>query len=262
MTVRPGYAIAEFGDPEAERQRLAYQAQIVAAAEERAFCELGLPGEGLVLDVGCGPGYVARRFLTTRPELRIMGVDLEASSLKAARDGIGAVKGDALHLPFADGVFDFAYSRVVMRHLPDPRSAVRSMARVVRPGGGLAVLDVDDGTLVVDPVPHLLPELIDARHRSIRRRGADPFVGRKLHGYAVEARLTDIRVVPMPVTTSEIGPRAFAAIILRPFAETIEPDLMDPSRVQEALQGLDRWCDLPHAFAMTTALVAGGTVAG
>lgn len=257
---RTGYAIAEFQDPEEERRRLAVQAEVLAQEEERAFVAAGFPDRGLVLDLGCGPGFVARRLGRDRPEVRFVGVDLERPSLRTASEALAPVRSDALALPFAAGTFDFAYARVVLRHLTDARRAVRELARVVRPGGRLAVLDVDDGSLIVDPMPAGFEEVIAARHASIRARGADPHVGRKLRGYAVEARLVDVRVQPICVTTDAISPRGFAHIILGPFADTIEPERLSPARVAEARQALDGWCALPHAFAMTTAVMVSGAV--
>jgi SAM-dependent methyltransferase len=55
------------------------------------------------------------------------------------------VEGDAAAMPFEDGAFDVAMSRFAFHHLEDPEAVAREMARVVRPGGHLAIIDMVDG---------------------------------------------------------------------------------------------------------------------
>ena len=60
------------------------------------------------------------------------------------------VQGDALHLPFPDGTFDRVICSEVLEHLPDDVAAMRELARVLRPGGTMAIT-----------VPRFGPELIN-----------------------------------------------------------------------------------------------------
>jgi SAM-dependent methyltransferase len=93
-----------------------------------------------VLDVGCGPGTItaaaAARGATA------VGVDLAVEMLALARErhpGIEFVEGDAEELPFADGAFDAVVGGFILNHLPAPERAVADAARVLAPGGRLAV---------------------------------------------------------------------------------------------------------------------------
>ena len=61
-----------------------------------------------------------------------------------------AVQGDALALPFADGTFDRVIASEVLEHIPDDAAAMRELARVLRPGGAMAVT-----------VPRCVPEAIN-----------------------------------------------------------------------------------------------------
>ena len=61
-----------------------------------------------------------------------------------------AVQGDALRLPFADGTFDRVIASEVLEHIPDDSAAMRELARVLRPGGAMAVT-----------VPRCGPEVIN-----------------------------------------------------------------------------------------------------
>ena len=117
------------------------------------YAQLGVrPGDRL-LDLGCGFGrhaYQAARlgaevvaFDAGADEVRkvldtfgAMAVDGELD-LETAR--VGSVQGDALALPFADGSFDRVIASEVLEHIPDDEQAMAELARVLRPGGTMAV---------------------------------------------------------------------------------------------------------------------------
>src|SRR5215510_10290595 len=112
------------------------------------------------LDVACGPGLLARAFA---PHVReYVGVDLTPAMVEKAsaitRDaGITNAQfeiGDALRLPFTANTFDLVLSRLALHHMPDPRRAVREMARVLRPGGRLGVFDMTTSEITAESAYH------------------------------------------------------------------------------------------------------------
>lgn len=109
----------------------------------RLVAALGDAQHGRVLDLGCGTGDVA---LALRAEgARAVGLDSSLGMLKLARakePGIAWVQGDALHLPFKAGSFDGSTSSFVLRNLPDRLAAFREQARVLRPRGTAAHLEL------------------------------------------------------------------------------------------------------------------------
>lgn len=113
---------------------------------------LGLrPGDRL-LDLGCGAGRHA--FEALRRGARVVAFDYDEAELKdvasmtsamAGADEIppegrsGSVRGDATRLPYPDGSFDRIIASEVMEHIPDDGTALAELARVLRPGGTMAV---------------------------------------------------------------------------------------------------------------------------
>lgn len=87
-----------------------------------------------LLEVGCGTGLLLERFAAMCKTAK--GVDLSPGMLEKARQrGLDVVEGSATALPFEDASFDVAVSFKVLAHIPDIRTALSEMARVVRPGG-------------------------------------------------------------------------------------------------------------------------------
>ena len=107
-----------------------------------------LPRGLSVVDIGTGTGGMLSQLAQIAD--RVVGVDHSAKMLQHARDkarrlGLAHaefVKGDIASLPLPDATFDAAFAVLVLHHAPKPADAVREMARVVRPGGHVIVVDL------------------------------------------------------------------------------------------------------------------------
>jgi len=112
----------------------------------------------LILDVGSGTGELTAAL--ARGGAIAVGVDASAAMVSAA--GAKAlprtrfVRGSAFRLPFASGTFDAATSAFVLRNLLDLPGAFAELARVLRPGGRLALVDI------TEPPSAALRRLFDA----------------------------------------------------------------------------------------------------
>jgi SAM-dependent methyltransferase len=161
-------------------------------------------------------------------------------------------------LPFQSGVFDLAFTRLLLRHIPRPERAVAELIRVVRPGGMVLVEDCDDGSLVLEPYPAGFAEALAARHASLRRRGAEPMLARRLPAMLRRTGLVSVALRAVVVSTEDIGANAFARIVLGPATEAIDADLLEDSQVLAARQSIAAWSESAVAFGMTTLLILRG----
>ena len=170
-----GFALARRSlgaDPVAERDRLALRRVLDArAARSRSFFEaVGpewdalrkvwnddalraralarvLPRDLVVADVGTGTGTLALELAAAG--MRVIAVDHSQAMLEAARrklaeagtNGVELRHGEAEALPLADGEVDAAFAHLVLQYLPAPGRALAELARVVRPGGAVVVVD-------------------------------------------------------------------------------------------------------------------------
>ncbi len=91
-----------------------------------------------VLVVGCGTGREAAQ-LAISLHARVTGIDLHPRFDGEAATVATLQKGDATALDFPDGTFDFVYSYHALEHIPDFRSALREMRRVLAKGGGYCI---------------------------------------------------------------------------------------------------------------------------
>ena len=119
-----------------------------------------------ILDLATGSGDLALSLRAACPEARIIGADFCLSMLLVAqRKSLGnLVVADGMALPFADGAFDVLTVAFGLRNMESWPGALAEMARVLKPGGHLLVLDFS-----VPPVPlrwayrpylhHVLPRL-------------------------------------------------------------------------------------------------------
>jgi demethylmenaquinone methyltransferase/2-methoxy-6-polyprenyl-1,4-benzoquinol methylase len=100
----------------------------------------------LILDIGTGTGDVAR--LVRRRGARVVGVDLSHDMLVVAGakvpSGATFAEASVFALPFGEGSFDAGVSAFVLRNLNDLPAAFRELARVVRPGGRVALVDITE----------------------------------------------------------------------------------------------------------------------
>jgi len=100
--------------------------------------------EDTVLDVACGTGAVTLE-LVRRYGCHVVGVDQSPEMLAAARARVGPEvelqEARAEELPFADGTFDGLTFTYLLRYVDDPAATMRELARVVRPGAPIAMLE-------------------------------------------------------------------------------------------------------------------------
>jgi SAM-dependent methyltransferase len=182
-----------------------------------AIAALGLGPGQRVLDVGCGAGPHLGLFAgAVAPGGRVVGLDLAAERLALAAehwagrvaDGSVALReGDHDALPFGDGEFDAAWSSLVLHHAERPATMLQEMARVVRPGGAVAIFDGDTGgsypVLPWPPDLEMRLRLAGWEAQAANFDGKLPYhfagyIGRQLPRLLREAGLTDVRLLPVP----------------------------------------------------------------
>lgn len=184
-------------------------------AQERAnpsavrLLQAGLSAGMKVADLGCGSGAVMTSILElVGPEGSVTGLDPSLERVEEARalvQGAANVEVKQGSLPatgLPEQAFDFTWSQFVFEYLREPQLALRELIRVTRPGGTVAVADVDGIGLAFWPRPAVLEEGVEPFMRALGSTGFDFFVGRKLFTWFRHAGLQDVKVHLSPLYVS------------------------------------------------------------
>jgi SAM-dependent methyltransferase len=152
-----------------------------------------------VLDVACGTGLVASRVsLVSRKLCSVVGIDLNEAMLNVARRNsqVEWHQGNAMELPLESGSFDVVLCQQGLQYVPDRAAAMKEMARVLVPGGRLA-LNVWGGldrqpfhAAVIDAVG----EFLGATAKSAFDTAFSLNSLEELRHLAIGAELTNVRV--------------------------------------------------------------------
>ncbi|MGH2584337.1 MAG: methyltransferase domain-containing protein [Dehalococcoidia bacterium] len=170
-------------------------------AGKRTLTRLLEPVDGQeILDVGCGLGHDVRRLAReVGPRGRVVGVDKsEVMIAEARRRTAGDMPvayhvGDATRLAFAGRTFDRCRAERVLMYLPDPAQAIAELVRVLRPGGRLALFELDYGAVLLDAPDLDLTRRLETRFAESAPSG---LLGRQLPRLLRTAGMVDVSVVP------------------------------------------------------------------
>jgi SAM-dependent methyltransferase len=160
-----------------------------------------LDGDWVVGDLGCGTGHVAESLAPFVS--RVVAVDDSPAMLDAVRERLAHLPnaevraGDLRDLPLDDGALDAAVLFLVLHHQPEPVDVLREVARVVRPGGRL---------LLVDMMPHDREEFREQMGHAWLGFAAEP-----LGSWLAGAGFSSLQYRPLPADPGARGPTLFAA---------------------------------------------------
>ncbi|HEY7286707.1 MAG TPA: metalloregulator ArsR/SmtB family transcription factor [Vicinamibacterales bacterium] len=156
-------------------------------------------------DLGCGTGQVSAALAPF--VARVIAIDGSAAMLQSAKrrvqafDNVELRRGDLEELPVDDGRLDAAMLTLVLHHVPEPDKALAEVARVVKPGGRI---------VLVDMLPH--------DRDNYRQQMGHVWLGfsdEHVRALLAGAGFDDVRVVAIPPDPKAKGPALFVAAGVR-----------------------------------------------
>jgi ubiquinone/menaquinone biosynthesis C-methylase UbiE len=233
------------------------------ADEAAAFLRPELRPGMRVLDVGCGPGSITRGLAEWVRPGEVIGLDLSRETLAAAQADAAArgltnlryEEGSVYELRFPDRTFDVVYAHQVVQHLREPAAALREMLRVVRPGGLIAVRDVDWGTAAYWPSDPWIDRFIEMHFKTWSRNGGEPRMGRHLRALFNAAGCADLHITAAvwcyatPSETWDWGDSYAERILTSPMGErAVEYGYASRADLEAMAAAFRAWATHPDAF--------------
>lgn len=195
------YLLASGGTSELERLRL--QARVWEPEAEAMLDRIGVAKGWRCVDLGCGAmgilGPLSRRAGVTG---RVIGVDVDARQLAAARDylqqegldNVELLERDAAQSGLPRGAFDLVHVRFVFAPVGRDDEMLREMLAVAKPGGVLAIEEPDTSSWACFPPRPAWRTLTDAIVAAFRAGGGDIDAGRRTFGMLQRLGLRDVHV--------------------------------------------------------------------
>ena len=244
------------GHSNREIQRLQRQAEMLRPITERLLVSAGVESGMRVLDIGCGPGDVSMLIADlVGPTGHVIGIDPSAEAIDTAR--LRCVELGRSNVEFsvdrvdtydASTTFDAAVCRYVLIHQVDPSEFLRATRRLVRPGGVIALheMDITRGIQSYPRVPRL-HEVYDAVTNTLLRAGTAFDVGGRLVRVFADAGL------PPPQLFSQTLVEGGEDTVLLPWmtelAREVCPQLFADGTEAEIQAQIDTLADLMRSAA-------------
>lgn len=179
---------------ERERRRLDALGTMYDPGSFAAIERLGIGPGWRCLEVGAGSGTIARWMKTKVGATgTVVATDLDPRFLEPlGAEDVDVRRHDIVQDPLEENAYDLVHARAVLQHIPQRDVALARMIRALRPGGWIVIEDITSPSPLCHPELPVWAKVLGAVDAGLRRNGADPDLGLRLHAMLSAAGLRDV----------------------------------------------------------------------
>jgi len=229
------------GYSEREALRLSEQAE---ALEKLLHHDTVFPPGAKILEAGCGIGAQTVILAKNNPAAEITSIDISQESLEKARENVEEkgiknvrfLQADVFSLPFEENSFDHIFVCFVLEHLQNPEEALKSLKKVLRPGGKITVIEGDHGSCYFHPEGKKALEAWNCLIRVQAHMKGNSLIGRQIYPLLRKAGFGKVKVDPRMVYIDSSKPELVDGFILKtiiPMVEGVKEQALEMQMITE-----------------------------
>jgi ubiquinone/menaquinone biosynthesis C-methylase UbiE len=254
------------GGTQTELGRLLTQAEAYEPQANWLLDQLGVQPGWRAVDIGCGPiGILNLLCKRVGPRGSVVGLEREARFVAMAKAEIAKrglvnvqmVEADALNTGLEKESFDLVHERLVMINVSARDEFLTEMLSLLRPGGIVALEDVDNVSWLCQPAHPSWDILLNAFHSVFHAGGGDGFIGRRLPVLLHAAGVQNVQI-KITVETPALGDyrRTHLIALIDSIREkVIAKGLLKEAELKEHKEALARHLDDPATIVIDKLLV-------
>jgi ubiquinone/menaquinone biosynthesis C-methylase UbiE len=181
------------------------------------------------------------------PEGKVTGTDTDEEIIELAQEDAAAAKLDNIEFRQGDACmcqwheeYDLVYARFLLSHLSEPERCLAAMVGGCRPGGAVAVEDIDFSGSFCYPHCAAYERYVELYQKVVQRRGGDANVGPKLLGLLRQAGAIEVQVNVVQPTHVQGEGKLMASITMERIAGSVVSErLATEEEVEQIIKGLN-----------------------
>ena len=248
------YAIAGGAEGKA---RLKILSRVMQPYTQNFFQHLEITTGMHCLDIGCGGGDVTFELANLVGEKGlVVGLELDEAIVRLIQQDCQQLGWTNVQFKVADALsldeenkYDLAYTRFLLTHLSEPQKAIELMKMALKPGGRIAIEDLEFAGHFCYPKHSAFDRYIELYQQVVQNKGGDPEIGLKLPGMLKKVGFQEVNFNLVQPTFMEGEGKSIAQITMEKIRSAVlEQGLSSPDEIDTIILELKEFAQNPETI--------------